>query len=297
MDYRPFIYGGLASMTAELGTFPIDTTKTRLQLQGQVIDAKQTSIRYRGMAHAFFKITKEEGVMALYNGVAPALLRQATYGSLKLGLYHAIKRMLIKDPKDEKLYLNVIAGIIAGSLSSAICNPTDVLKIRMQAEYKTGVPNKGMMKSFKKMFSEEGIKGLYRGVGPTAQRAAVIAGVELPVYDATKKFILDRKLLGDHPGTHFLASTVAGLAGAIASNPIDVAKTRMMNQKNVKVKSKDAPYLYQSATHCIMMTTRTEGFFALYRGFIPNFARLCPWNIFFFMAFEQYKNIGNHILP
>ena len=26
-------------------------------------------------------------------------------------------------------------------------------------------------------------------------------------------------------------------------------------------------------------TLRTEGFFALYRGFIPNFVRLCPWNI------------------
>ena len=24
---------------------------------------------------------------------------------------------------------------------------------------------------------------------------------------------------------------------------------------------------------------RTEGFFALYRGFVPNFVRLCPWNI------------------
>lgn len=87
--------------------------------------------------------------------MSPALLRQATYGSLKLGLYHALKRMLVKDPKgkqyfhkaiiiiqctfshsivvvfspDEKLYLNVLAGVIGGSVASAICNPTDVLKV------------------------------------------------------------------------------------------------------------------------------------------------------------------------
>ena len=51
------------------GTFPIDTTKTRLQLQGQVIDVKHKEIRYRGMLHAFVRIVKEDGVKALYNGL------------------------------------------------------------------------------------------------------------------------------------------------------------------------------------------------------------------------------------
>lgn len=31
-DLRPFLYGGIASIAAEIGTFPIDTTKTRLQV-------------------------------------------------------------------------------------------------------------------------------------------------------------------------------------------------------------------------------------------------------------------------
>lgn len=30
---------------------------------------------------------------------------------------------------DETLYYNVIAGVIAGAVSSTICNPTDVLKV------------------------------------------------------------------------------------------------------------------------------------------------------------------------
>ena len=50
------------------GTFPIDTIKTRLQLQGQVIDVKQKEIRYQGMLHAFVRITKEDGLKALFNG-------------------------------------------------------------------------------------------------------------------------------------------------------------------------------------------------------------------------------------
>ena len=33
-DLKPFFYGGIASCVAEAVTFPIDTAKTRLQLQG-----------------------------------------------------------------------------------------------------------------------------------------------------------------------------------------------------------------------------------------------------------------------
>lgn len=47
------------------GTFPIDLTKTRLQVQGQ---SQYTEVRYRGMFHALFRIGKEEGVRALYSG-------------------------------------------------------------------------------------------------------------------------------------------------------------------------------------------------------------------------------------
>ena len=42
-----------------------------------------------------------------------------------------------------------------------------------------------------------------QGVGPTAQRAAVIAGVLLPSYDFFKKLILDSGLLRDGISTHF----------------------------------------------------------------------------------------------
>ena len=51
-----------------VGTFPIDTTKTRLQVQGQRKDIFCSSSRYRGMTHALLRISQEEGVKALYKG-------------------------------------------------------------------------------------------------------------------------------------------------------------------------------------------------------------------------------------
>ncbi|XP_028401390.1 kidney mitochondrial carrier protein 1-like [Dendronephthya gigantea] len=295
MDWRPFLYGGLASMTAEAATFPIDTTKTRLQLQGQHIDVTNKEIRYKGMFSAFVRISKEEGARALYNGVAPALLRQATYGTIKIGMYHGIKRIIVKDPKDEKFYYNIISGIVAGAVAAALCTPTDLLKVRMQAQSQGVAPAKGMFSSFAAIFREEGFSGLYRGVVPNAQRAAVVAGVELAVYDWCKKKILDNELMEDNVYTHFLSSFTAGFAGAVASNPIDVVKTRLMNQRKLKHNEGGAK-IYRNSLDCILTTIRTERFFALYRGFIPNFVRLCPWNIVFFMSFEQYKKFGDNVL-
>lgn len=67
-DWRPFLYGGLASCIAEFGTFPIDLAKTRLQVQGQQLDKKYSKLKYKGMFDAFLKIYTEEGIRSLYSG-------------------------------------------------------------------------------------------------------------------------------------------------------------------------------------------------------------------------------------
>lgn len=292
-DWRPFVYGGFASVTAEFGTFPIDTTKTRLQVQGQVTDVKFKELKYRGMIHALLRISREEGVKALYSGIKPALLRQATYGTIKIGIYYSLKNILIKNPHDETLLRSVVCGITAGVVASSIANPTDVLKVRMQAQNEV-YSKKGMVQCFLDMYRSEGIKGLWRGVGPTAQRAAVVAGVELPVYDITKRNLIIADIIGDNIINHFVSSFVAGLTGAIASTPIDVVRTRLMNQRRLKtalIEGGRAQVIYTSSLHCAIQTVQTEGFLALYKGFIPTWVRLGPWNIIFFIMYEQLKRL------
>ncbi|XP_075055832.1 kidney mitochondrial carrier protein 1 isoform X1 [Mixophyes fleayi] len=253
LNWKPFIYGGLASITAECGTFPIDLTKTRLQVQGQANDAKYKEIRYRGMLHALARICREEGLTALYSGIAPAMLRQASYGTIKIGTYHSLKRLFVDRPEDETLVLNVFCGVLSGVVSSCIANPTDVLK----------------------------------GVSLTAQRAAIVVGVELPVYDITKKHLILSGLMGDTVYTHFLSSFTCGLAGALASNPVDVVRTRMMNQRSISDGSS-----YKGTLDCLLQTWKNEGFSALYKGFWPNWLRLGPWNIIFFITYEQLKKLN-----
>lgn len=281
-------------MTAEASTFWIDTSKVRLQIQGQVIDESLRKTKYRGMFHAITKVSHEEGFRALYSGIKPALLRQGTYGTINIGLYHGFKGILSSDSSKENLGKNIICGMLAGAISSSICNPTDVLKVRLQAHTITST-KESMFDAFKDIWQVEGLKGLYRGVGPTAQRATIVTSVELPVYDSCKRMLMDTGFLSDTELTHFLSSFVAGLSAATASTPVDVIKTRMMNQLTVCPNSEEYSKLYKSSWDCLARTVKTEGLLALYKGYVPTLFRMTPWNIVFFMSFEQYKRLANKI--
>ncbi|VVC89204.1 unnamed protein product [Leptidea sinapis] len=234
-DWRPFIYGGLASIVAEFGTFPIDTTKTRLQIQGQKIDPRHVELRYSGMVDCFVKTSRQEGVKALYCGIWPAVLRQATYGTIKFGTYYSMKRILAARRAD-------------GGAREHL--PTNTV----------GEEKGSLVRCFVDIYRNEGVRGLWRGVGPTSQRAAVIAAVELPVYDASKRALLPA--LGDRPLNHLLSSLLASLGSAVASTPLDVIRT-----------------------------VRSEGGSALYKGFVPTWLRMGPWNIIFFITYEQLKQL------
>ncbi|OXU30292.1 hypothetical protein TSAR_016709 [Trichomalopsis sarcophagae] len=285
-DWRPFIYGGLASIVAELGTFPLDTTKTRLQIQGQKNDIRHSTLKYSGMIDALIQISKQEGVKALYSGISSAILRQATYGTIKFGTYYSLKQSATdRWGTDDLVLINIVCAAVAGAISSAIANPTDVVKVRMQVGLEA---NLTLMGCFQDVYHHEGVRGLWRGVGPTAQRAAVIAAVELPIYDFSKKELIP--YIGDSISNHFISSFIASMGSAVSSTPIDVVRTRLMNQRRIRtVGGALSPYIYSSSMECFVQTFKNEGFFALYKGFIPTWLRMGPWNIIFFITYEQLK--------
>ena len=45
---------------------------------------------------------------------------------------------------------------------------------------------------------------LFQGVFPTAQRAGVIVGIELPIYDMCKHFFIRRDIIPDNASNHLL---------------------------------------------------------------------------------------------
>lgn len=195
-----------------------------------------------------------------------------------------------QDPKDASLPLRILCGGITGGLGQLIAQPTDTVKIRVQADGRLKLQGKpprynGVFDAFKRIVAEEGVAGYYRGLGPSISRAAVINGCGIASYDHTKQLTL--KITGQKEGlfARIVGSLISGLVSALVSCPFDVVKTRLANQPQ------GAGRLYSGMLDCGIKTVRAEGVMSLYKGFTPAYARLAPWQLVFFLVFEQVNQM------
>jgi len=292
-DSKPAKYAmsvGAASI-AETVTYPLDLTKTRLQLQGEVA-AGEKVVKYRGMIQTAFGIVKEEGLFCLWRGMLPALYRHAIYTGMRMSVYEEVRSTLQKENKDGfPLWKKVLAGMAAGGMGQFVASPTDLIKTQIQMEGKRRLQGKpprvnGTLDAFRKILAQNGIFGLWRGCAPNVQRAALVNLGDLSTYDSVKMAILKNTNLKDNSLTHCLSSACAGLVGAIMGTPADVVKARMMNQPT---DAKGKGTLYKSSFDCLKRTLTNEGFFGLYKGFVPCWLRMAPWSLTFWLSYEQIR--------
>ncbi|KAG2423768.1 hypothetical protein HXX76_015044 [Chlamydomonas incerta] len=184
-------------------------------------------------------------------------------------------------------------GLTAGAVGQAVAVPADLVKVRLQAEGrlvasgKLPAPRyKGMGDCLRQIVAQEGgLAALWRGGGPAVQRAALVNLGELATYDQAKQLVLASGLTGgkDNLGAHTAASMCSGFFASVVSVPADVVKTRMMSQDPRAPK-------YASSLDCLVRSVRAEGLAALYKGFLPTWARLGPWQLVFWTTYEGTRS-------
>lgn len=208
-------------------------------------------------------------------------------------LYEFIRENLLQKNPDGTIAIwkAILGGIFAGGLGQFLANPTDLVKVQIQMEGRRRLEGleprvQNTWHAFSKIFSEGGIRGLWKGWAPNVQRAALVNLGDLTTYDTSKHLILKHTTLSDNALTHCFASVCSGLVAATLGTPADVIKTRVMNQPT---DSKGRGLLYKSSVDCLMKAIKDEGFFSLYKGFIPIWMRMAPWSLTFWMTYEQLR--------
>ncbi|PNH06251.1 Mitochondrial uncoupling protein 2 [Tetrabaena socialis] len=275
-----FVSSAIAACTAEALTLPLDTAKVRLQLQSG-------SSKYKGMLGTVMTIAREEGPSSLWKGLEPGLHRQCLFGGLRIGLYEPVRNLYVgSDFKgDPPLHLKIAAGLTTGALGIIVASPTDLVKVRMQSEGKLaeGVAKKypSAVAAYGIIAKEEGVLGLWKGLGPNIARNAIINAAELASYDQIKQSMLGMGMKDDIK-THIVSGLGAGFVAVCIGSPVDVVKSRIMGDRAGR---------FTGVLDCFVKTARTEGVFAFYKGFVPNFGRLGSWNVAMFLTLEQVKKL------
>ncbi|XP_068927156.1 putative mitochondrial transporter UCP3 [Petaurus breviceps papuanus] len=277
---------GTAACFADLLTFPLDTAKVRLQIQGesQTEQAIQ-NVRYRGVLGTIGTMVKTEGATSLYNGLVAGLQRQMSFASIRIGLYDSVKQFYTpKGAENSSIMIRILAGCTTGAMAVTCAQPTDVVKVRFQASVRLGSGSSrkysGTMDAYRTIAKEEGIRGLWKGTLPNIARNAIVNCAEMVTYDMIKEALIDHHLMTDNFPCHFVSAFAAGFCATVVANPVDVVKTRYINSP---------PGRYSSTMNCMLKTLRQEGPTAFYKGFTPSFLRLGSWNVMMFVTYEQLK--------
>lgn len=106
-------------------TNPVDVVKTRLQIQGEL--GRGGAEPKFGMLSGTARLVQTEGIRALYKGLLPSLLREASYSTIRMGAYESFKHRLFPDHVGElPVFKKFIAAGLSGALGAAIANPTDL---------------------------------------------------------------------------------------------------------------------------------------------------------------------------
>jgi hypothetical protein len=167
----------------------------------------------------------------------------------------------------QRLILEWMSATIANGFASAVLNPMDVSKTRMQAESVSSSYSRGLITTLSKLYQQEGLIGLWKpGLNASLARELLYSGPRAGFYVPLRNFC-EKEIYGnnaaDHPSTKVFAALVTGTLGSFIANPIDVAKIRLMVN----------PQLYPTLSNAIGSIYETEGWRGLYKGLVPSTLR------------------------
>lgn len=187
--------GATAGATESLVVVPFELVKIRMQDKAQ---AKN----YNGILDCVTKIVRNEGVLALYNGLESTAWRHILWNAGYFGCIFQIKAQLPPtDPgnKAQAIRNDLISGGIGGTVGTILNTPMDVVKSRIQntPKIRGQVPKYNWAwPSLAVVMREEGPAALYKGFLPKVLRLGPGGGVLLVVYTAMMDWF---KTLGAQP--------------------------------------------------------------------------------------------------
>jgi solute carrier family 25 folate transporter 32 len=169
--------------------------------------------------------------------------------------------------------------------SGIVTCPLDVIKTKLQAQGSfrarstlvegvrpTAMYN-GMLGTARTIYTQDGLRGMYRGLGPMLLGYLPTWAVYMSVYDSTREYWYTHGY-GEQDRDKWLArvyaSLTAGACSTLATNPIWVIKTRLMSQVS-KGASKEArtPWHYANTFDAARKMYKAEGLGAFYSGLAP----------------------------
>jgi len=297
------ISGGIAGCVAKTTVAPFE----RLRIMAQTGHAHSSSTLISAQ-----RIFIDEGIKGFWRGnfinvvrITPArgaLFMSNDYFKSKFAIYLGIipssssssssslatsKHIASKLPP----WASFLSGSFAGVVATMTTYPLDVARTRIAGRPAIGsrYVSAGMFRTLYIIVREEGIRGWYRGSGPTIAGALPYEGIKFSVYDLLKK--IGPQPIPNDPNNIPLSGIWKLVSGALAGSvaglfmfPNDTVRKLLQMQGSDGAKQR-----YSSAFDCWRQTYRYGGIARFYRGVAPYVIRMMPNSAIQFGTYEFVK--------
>ncbi|CAO0800843.1 unnamed protein product [Mucor circinelloides] len=209
--------GSLGDLAASFIYVPSEVLKTRLQLQGRYNNPHFVSgYNYKNTWHATKMIVKYDGFGALFHGFRATILRDVPYSAIQFACYEQFKKFaqskFTKPGEHLPIGIDMLTGSLAGGIAGAITTPLDVMKTLLQTQQSSSATLKkkpastvtataaptanpaklldppvkhysGIMDGMIWNYKNQGLAGLFRGIGPRVFWTSLQSAIMFVVYE------------------------------------------------------------------------------------------------------------------
>ncbi|XP_024533448.1 adenine nucleotide transporter BT1, chloroplastic/mitochondrial-like [Selaginella moellendorffii] len=284
---KHLICGTIAGAVSSASCAPLGAAKTRV-------------IARRGGTSTSEVLTnlskKPGGILGLFPASLSSWMMMIFIGSLKRGVqfltFESVKRSEerrhTRDPKvvpllPREVSISTLSGALSAVTSLLTTYPFNTIQDRLMLQPED---YSSTFSAFGKVLREEGVRGLYTGLGPELLRMVPSAAAEFYAYEALKSKFLDPATKNIGVVASLAIGAAAGALSTTLTYPLELAR------KELSLSAVPNTALHFSSTWDVLRAVSArEGFRGLYRGLELDLLQIVPPTAVSFAVYEVMKRV------
>ncbi|KAL6102896.1 slc25a17 [Pungitius sinensis] len=188
MSYETLVHavaGAMGSVTAMTVFFPLDTAKSRLQVD-EMRKSNSTPV-------ILAEIAKEEGLLSLYRGWLPVISSLCCSNFVYFYTFNTLKKLAASGPGKSRPGKDLLMGVVSGMVNVILTTPMWVVNTRLKlqgAKFRNEdlqqTQYKGIFDAFSQIVANEGVATLWNGTLPSLI-LVLNPAVQFMIYEAMKR--------------------------------------------------------------------------------------------------------------